>query len=74
MIGDVTKPIVLEGEMEGILEKDARGNRRIAVSVETSINRRDFGVNWNGAIEGGGVVVADKVKVELNITAIQAQG
>lgn len=73
-IRDVTKPIVLEGEMEGILEKDARGNRRIAFSVETSINRRDFGVNWNGAIEGGGVVVADKVKVELNITAIQAQG
>lgn len=70
-IRDVTKPIVLEAELDGIMEKDAFGKRRAAFSAETSINRKDFGVNWDGVIEGGGVVVGDKVKIELNIAATQ---
>ncbi len=70
-IRDITRPIVLDVELEGIIEKDAFGKRRAAFSAETSINRKDFGVNWNGAIEGGGVVVGDKVKIELNIAATQ---
>jgi len=70
-IRDVTKPVVLEGELDGFMDKDAFGKRRVAFSAETTINRKEFGVNWNGAIEGGGVVVGDKVKVELNIAATQ---
>lgn len=70
-IRDVTKPVTLDGVFEGVMEKDAFGKRRAAFSATTSINRKDFGVNWNGAIEGGGVVVGDKVKVELNIAAVQ---
>ncbi len=70
-IRDVTKPITLDAVLEGVMEKDAFGKRRVAFSATTTINRKDFGVNWNGAIEGGGVVVADKVKVELNIAAVQ---
>jgi polyisoprenoid-binding protein YceI len=53
------------------MEKDAFGKRRAAVTAETSINRGDFGINWNGAIEAGGVVVGDKVKVTLHIALVQ---
>jgi polyisoprenoid-binding protein YceI len=52
------------------MEKDAFGKRRAAFTAETSINRKDFGINWNGAIESGGVVVGDKVKVTLHIAAV----
>lgn len=70
-IRDVTKPVVLDTEFEGLVEKDAFGMRRAAFTATTSINRRDFGVNWNGAIESGGVVVGDKVKVSLHIAVVQ---
>lgn len=70
-IRDVTKPIVLEAELAGLMEKDAFGKRRVAFEATTSINRKEFGVNWNGTIEGGGVVVSDKVKVDLHIAATQ---
>ncbi len=70
-IRDVTKPIVLDAEFEGLMEQDAFGKRRAAFTAETSLNRKDFGVNWNGTIEAGGVVVGDKVKVTLNIALVQ---
>jgi polyisoprenoid-binding protein YceI len=70
-IRDVTKPVVLDVEFEGLMEKDAFGNRRAAFTGTTSINRKEFGINWNGAIEGGGVVVGDKVKVTLHIAVTQ---
>jgi polyisoprenoid-binding protein YceI len=69
-IRDVTKPVVLDTEFEGLMEKDAFGKRRAAFTATTNINRKDFGVSWNGAIESGGVVVGDKVKVTLNIAAV----
>lgn len=68
---DVTRPVVLDTELEGIMEKDAFGKRRAAFTATTEISRKEFGVNWNGAIEGGGVVVGDKVKITLNIAAVQ---
>lgn len=70
-IRDVTRPVVLNTELEGIMEKDAFGKRRAAFTATTDINRKEFGVNWNGAIEGGGVVVGDKVKITLHIAAVQ---
>ncbi|HEX5164948.1 MAG TPA: YceI family protein, partial [Thermomicrobiales bacterium] len=70
-IRDVTKPIVLDAEFEGLMEKDAMGKRRAAFTATTELNRREFGVNWNGTIEAGGVVVGDKVKVTLNIALVQ---
>jgi polyisoprenoid-binding protein YceI len=69
-IRDVTRPVVLETEYEGQI-LDAYGQQRIAFTATTEISRREFGVNWNGAIEGGGVVVGDKVKVTLHIAAVQ---
>jgi polyisoprenoid-binding protein YceI len=70
-IRDVTRPVVLDAEFEGLMEKDAFGSRRAAFSATTAINRKDFGVAWNGAIEGGGVVVGDKVKITLHIAIVQ---
>jgi polyisoprenoid-binding protein YceI len=73
-IRDVTKPVVLDADFEGLMEKDAFGKRRAAFTATTEINRREFGVNWNGTIEAGGVVVGDKVKVTLNIAAVANEG
>lgn len=70
-IRDITKPVVLDTEFEGIMEKDAFGKRRAAFTATTEVNRKEFDINWNGAIEGGGVVVGDKVKVTLHIAAVQ---
>lgn len=67
-IRDVTKPVVLDTEFDGQI-LDAFGKQRTAFTATTEINRKDFGINWNGAIEAGGVVVGDKVKVTLHIAA-----
>jgi polyisoprenoid-binding protein YceI len=69
-IRDVTKPVTLDTEFEGETI-DAFGKRRAAFTATTTINRRDFGLNWNGVIEAGGVVVQDKVKITLHIAAVQ---
>lgn len=69
-IRDITRPVVLETEYEGQI-KDAFGMQRAAFTAETAINRRDFGLNWNGVIEAGGVIVSDKVKITLHIAAVR---
>jgi polyisoprenoid-binding protein YceI len=69
-IRDVTKPVVLDVEFEG-RGRDAYGGERAGFTAKTTINRKDFGVNWNGVIEAGGVVVSDTVKVSLNIEAVK---
>ncbi|HEU5423644.1 MAG TPA: YceI family protein [Nitrolancea sp.] len=71
-IRDVTKPVVLDTEFDGQIV-DAYGKDRAAFTAATEINRRDFGVNWNAAIEGGGVVVSDKVKITLHISAVRQE-
>jgi len=68
-IRDVTRPVVLDTELDGETI-DAFGKHRAAFTATTSINRRDFGLNWNGVIEAGGVVVQDKVKITLHIAAV----
>jgi polyisoprenoid-binding protein YceI len=70
-IRDISRPVVLEAELEGLMERDAFGKRRAAFTATTSINRHDFGVSWNNAIESGGVVVGDKVKITLHIALVQ---
>lgn len=69
-IRDVTKPVVLDTEFEGQI-KDAYGKQRAAFSAETTINRKEFGLNWNGVLEAGGVVVGDRIRVMLNIAAVR---
>jgi len=66
----VTKDVELDMEFEG-LGPDPWGNTRAGIVAKTTINRRDWGVNWNAVIEAGGVLVGDKLNIELNISAIR---
>jgi len=65
----VTKHVPLKLEISGV-GPDAYGGTRIGFEARTEINRQDFGVNWSGALETGGVVVSDKVGIELDIQAV----
>lgn len=69
-IRDVTREVVLDTEYEG-QTTDPWGKQRAGFSAETAINRKDFGVNWNGLIEAGGVIVSDRVRIALNIEAVR---
>jgi polyisoprenoid-binding protein YceI len=65
----VTKEVVLDAEYAGAA-KDAYGRTRIAFSARTEIDRDEFGVNWNMALEAGGVLVGKKVQIELEVQAL----
>jgi polyisoprenoid-binding protein YceI len=65
----ITRSVDLETELVGI-GPDAYGGVRAGFAARTTINRRDFNVNWSAAIEGGGVVVSDKVEIVLDIQAV----
>jgi polyisoprenoid-binding protein YceI len=72
-IHGVTHSVTIKAEYEG-RGKDPWGNERIGYSGHTAINRKEFGLGWNQALETGGVLVGDEVKIELNIEAIKQQG
>ncbi len=68
-IRDVTRPVVLDTEYGG-LGKDPWGNLRAAFTAKTSVNRTDFGLTWNQLIEAGGVLVGERVDIELEVQAV----
>ncbi len=68
-IHGVTKNVTFEVENNGMI-KDPWGNTRTAFTLEAKINRKDFGLTWNKALEAGGVVVGEKVKITVEIEAI----
>jgi polyisoprenoid-binding protein YceI len=70
-IRNVTREVVLKVDGPTAPIKDPQGNRRVGASATTTINRKDFGVNWSRTIEAGGVVVGDEVKIELEIQAVE---
>lgn len=61
-IKNVTKPVVLEAEFGGI-GKDPWGNEKAGFTIKGKINRTDFSLNWNAALETGGVLVSEEVKL-----------
>jgi polyisoprenoid-binding protein YceI len=63
----ITKEVVLDVEGPSKEVKDPYGNMRVGATASTTINRKDFGLNWNVALEAGGVLVSDAVKVDLEI-------
>ena len=69
----VTRPVELEVESLG-RGKDPWGNQRVAFAARTAINRKDFGLTWNQALETGGVLVGDKVEIELDVQAMAQAG
>jgi polyisoprenoid-binding protein YceI len=68
-IHGVTKPVTLAGEVEGHTT-DPWGNDRIAYSAKTRINRKDFGLVYNQALETGGVLVGEDVDITLEVQAV----
>ena len=69
-IKDVTKSVEIEFEETGAAT-DPFGNKRIGFEGETTVNRKDFGLTWNAALETGGVLVSEKIKLEFDISAIR---
>jgi polyisoprenoid-binding protein YceI len=69
-IRDVTKPITLDVEFEGNT-RDPWGGERVGFSANGKIDRRDFGLTWNQALEAGGVVVGNDVKISLEAQAVK---
>ena len=70
-IKGVSKPVELELEFNGV-EKDPWGGTRAGFSAETEINRKDWGLEWNVILETGGALVGEKIKIQLEIEAVQA--
>jgi polyisoprenoid-binding protein YceI len=68
----VTKPVVFAVEGPSAPGKDPWGNTRIGLSAATKINRKDFGLTWNAALEAGGILVGEEVQITLDIQFIQA--
>ena len=69
-IRGVTRSVLLDVERNGE-GKDPWGNRRVGLAATTTLNRHDWGLNWNVALEAGGVLVGDKVKVTLDLQAVE---
>ena len=71
-IRDVTRKILFDAEGPTPPAKDPWGNTRVAVSATTKISRKDFGLTWNSALEGGGVLVGDDVTITLDVQFVKA--
>lgn len=69
-IKDVTKPVKLDVEFGGI-GKDPWGNEKAGFTLSGKINRTDFGLNWNTALETGGVLVSEDVKLTAEIQVVK---
>jgi len=67
-VKDVTKPVTFEAEFDG-LTGDPWGGQRIAFTATTEIDREDWGMTWNVALERGGVLVSKKVQIEIDVQA-----
>ncbi len=64
----VTKPIIIDVRWFGI-QKDPWGNLKAGFSGVTTLNRKDFGIEWNKALDAGGLLIGEDVKIELNLEA-----
>ena len=70
-IRGVTKPVTVDFEFTGSAV-DQWGNLRLGFEGSTTINRKDWGVNWNAALEAGGVLISEKVTLEFELAAVKA--
>lgn len=75
LVGDltihgVTKSVKLPAEFSGLM-KDPWGNTKLAFSLEGKINRKDWGLNWNSALETGGVLVGEEVRLNIELQFVK---
>jgi len=71
-IRGVTRNVLFTAEGPTPPAKDPWGNTRIGWSATTKINRKDFGLNWNAALETGGILVGDEVTITLDVEAVKS--
>jgi polyisoprenoid-binding protein YceI len=69
-VKDVTRSVEFDVEFTGAAV-DVYNNHRIGFEAKTTLSRKDFGMTWNAALEAGGVLVSDKITIELEISAIK---
>ena len=77
VIGDLTihghtKEVVLNASFSG-QGQDPWGNQRVGFSAETKLNRKDYDLTWNQALEAGGFLLGDDVKVEIDVEAVETK-
>jgi polyisoprenoid-binding protein YceI len=70
-IRDVTREVVLKVEGPTPTIRDPQGNQRVGAAASTTIKRQDWGVSWNRALETGGVLVGDEVKINIEVEAVE---
>lgn len=68
-IKNITKQALFDAEVSKPVE-DMQGNKRIGITLNSKINRKDFGLNWNKTLEAGGFVVGDEVKINIELEGI----
>ena len=69
-VKDVTRPLTLDVEFDGA-QADPWGGQRLGFSAHTEIDREDWGLTWNVALETGGVLVGKKIRLEFNVEAVK---
>jgi polyisoprenoid-binding protein YceI len=70
-IHGITRSVTLQATLEGIEPEDHQGNTRVGISAATQINRSDFEMRFNAALGSGNVVVSDKVKILVEVSAVK---
>jgi polyisoprenoid-binding protein YceI len=70
-IKGITKPVDFELEFDGV-SGDPWGGTRVGFTAEAEVNRKDWGLEWNVALETGGVLVGEKIKIVLEVEAVKA--
>src|ERR1700682_2814907 len=76
VIGDLTihgktREVALDASFNGE-GKDPRGNRRVSFEAQTKLNRKDYDLTWNQALQAGGFILGDDVKLEIGVEAVPA--
>lgn len=71
-IHGVTRPVELEVSYAGV-SPDPWGGTRIGFEAHTEISRKDFGLTWNVALETGGVLVSDKIRIDIDVEAVKQE-
>ncbi len=69
-IKGISLPVTLDTEISGY-GKDHTGHRKVGINAKTEINRKDFGLNWNMALEAGGVLVGDRIKISIEAELVK---
>ncbi len=73
-IHGVTRPVVLDAELVGVVPDWKGGGRRASFTASTTINREDWGLTWNVALEQGGWLVSRDIKIEIELVALETAG